>query len=225
MADQQWDFILDLVRALKPLDILTKKLQTVQYTIGDLIRDIWVCEEDLEELGFGIASELLQAITIRKKMFMENPHFNAPLTSEAKAAAVKFLEATNERIKEVRRNYGLIRLQQSESECEIASSSSSGQSVDMESAAKKRRVSTWFATKKFAPKLFKPNDAGGQKNLERRLEKLADNPIPVADFDVLTHWKLMCGNDEEMADLATVVLAVPASQVSVERSLNRCLKF
>lgn len=40
LADQQWDFILDLVRAL------TKELQTAQYTIGDLIRDIWVYEKD-----------------------------------------------------------------------------------------------------------------------------------------------------------------------------------
>lgn len=241
IAEQHWDLTFELVQVLKPLHILTKQLQAVQYTAGDFIRDLSNCKLDLEELHLNIAYELLSALAIRETLLLDNPHLLAAayfdprlcneasifLRAEAKAAAVNYLLVTNERMKREQREADAADAETDlEEDMDMVTATSSGTiNIPHQSTptSSKRRENAWFLRPTFAAQTALNTPAptsAARSSLKMRLENLAKLPLPLGDFDVMEHWKFISKNDKELADLAAVVLAVPVSQVSVERFFN-----
>lgn len=58
------------------------------------------------------------------------------------------------------------------------------------------------------------------KSMIYRLHQLQLQDEPADGVDVLEHWRGLQSSDPEMAELANVVLSIPASQVSVERAFS-----
>lgn len=65
-----------------------------------------------------------------------------------------------------------------------------------------------------------PESISVPKSLKENLERLCLNDRAPFETDILSFWKMNKIKNEEMTDLANVVLAVPPTQVSVERGFS-----
>lgn len=59
-----------------------------------------------------------------------------------------------------------------------------------------------------------------ERNLKQKLSSLCERAIEPLDTNVLEYWKKYHRHDQELSQLAQVALAVPATQVSVERAFS-----
>lgn len=210
--------------ALQPLHLLTEKLllQDVNYTMGDLMRDILKCEKALKDLSGDVALLLLAAVRGRKMTLLEkeqylaaiyvDPRFNnrkrSLLDTAQKHKALGFLLKTNERIVElVPKETDPIELAKTEVEDESEDSDDSW-TWDLIPTNKATNSDPWTAP---------PTELG----LHRRLTMLEDREVPASvDIDVLDYWQKQSTGDPELAVLACVALAVPANLVSVDRTFG-----
>lgn len=219
MSETMWSWTTDLAEGLRPVSDLTNVLQGVQYIVGDLYRDLLVCQEELSDMqGNQIACLLKEKLDNRMEMFLDpdnlpiqaalfmDPRYNNktnPLFSAAqKKKIIGYLEVVKKRIDNLKgRDVAAApepapQVGQRKSKLEL-----------FQRGLAKARIST-----------------GGQeirpKTLLERLEDLENQDEPVGLINVQDHWRAKQASDPEMAELANVILAVPASQVSVERAFS-----
>lgn len=110
-----WSWTTDLAEGLRPVSDLTNVLQGVQYIVGDLYRDLLVCQEELSDMqGNQIACLLKEKLDNRMEMFLDpdnlpiqaalfmDPRYNNktnPLFSAAqKKKIIGYLEVVKKRI-------------------------------------------------------------------------------------------------------------------------------
>lgn len=230
IPEQIWVLITQMTNALKPFFDLNTKMQAIHFTVGDLIRDICACVGVLKTLSDPVALSLLKAIRQRQKLISENLNIAAAiymdprltnklrsyLTPEAKIAVINFLVATHDRIQISKRRTEHEKQPPLTDKMRREVAPGSGTQYVLTTRA-------WFETCEFpsevAP-LQKTETVPEKLSIKSRLEALQKVPMPIADIDALRHWGFMVTSDPEMAELAAVVLSVPASRVSLERAFN-----
>ncbi|XP_037942459.1 uncharacterized protein LOC119675339, partial [Teleopsis dalmanni] len=222
IPDISWDFVVNFVTAFSPLAICTKHMQTEQYVIGDFYRDWLCCEIELEELvtKTPYASRLHESMQKKKQIFMDSDAFqaalyldprfnyeNSTMLSENQKSTAAYLTATFERLTK------LEDLQKVGNEPD-----SPNISCDMMFE---------FPTTSAAPysKLQQRMTANITANTEtnrtfkQKLIALASQKGVPLHTDILSYWKTS-NNYKEIKKVAAVALAVPATQVSVERAFS-----
>lgn len=186
--------------ALTPLFLLAKKMEAVEYVTGDFVRDILVCENELGAMKGDLPKNLLTALSSSRRLLYENDHFLAAVYMDPRLnnKCHSLLDATQ-------KSRAIQLLLETEKRLEKAGNSgdSSGKWMD----------------------LIPSTAAKGSTNvtlpeLQERLENLQHQNPPSDDFDVLKYWQYQNVFDAELAELASVVLSVPASKVPVDNVLD-----
>lgn len=224
MSSQLWELAESMVKGLAPVHDLTTRLKAEQYVFGDLLGDLIICEDDLtKETRSPFAQVLLEKLRIRKETIMNienlpfqaalylDPRFNnyqcALLSADQKSRIIGYIEMVHKRLQDLKE-----KLPDSPMDAEETTA------VDKESS----RLALLY---RMLPKVTDPiaiSVANPMANIHAKLYELQyRNPPTGANFNVLQHWK--GENDPELVQLANVILSVPASQVSVERSLSLIL--
>lgn len=174
------------------------------------------CEELLEVIEDDFSKILLEKLEGRKKAIMDpsnlasqaalfmDPRINNNecdlLSDSLKKDIIGFLEVLHKRILKLKD--------------EGASEN------DSDNGAVERPVLKAGWRKRLPKVKNPPPQAKAVKSLRWKLSQLQYMDPPADDIDVLAYWKGKMATDKELAELALVVLSLPASQVSVERAFS-----
>ncbi|GBP01583.1 hypothetical protein EVAR_68583_1 [Eumeta japonica] len=217
-----WDFIIDFVAAFQPLAKCTVQLQTEQYILGDFYRDWLNCEIELEDIGEQnkFAGDLLSAMKTRKVRLLENdaviaalyldPRFNYQnstfLSEVDKSKAMAHLIKTYELIKKLKGTDEYI-------QNEHRSISANSPSLETPS------TSSFYSKLEERISLLDNSSPQQTISIKQKLTDLGNKKRVPFETDVLKYWKNI-NFDEDISSIVKVVLAVPATQVSVERAFS-----
>lgn len=210
-------WIEDLLASLLPIYKLYKRIQEpTAFLVGDLVRDLLLCERELINVGNSVALNILGAFEIRKQILFENRNFlgavyldprlnnktNSILTVEEKATAVCFLveaQAQNEMV-EMMRVQGGDKLNAEDGDNwmkDLVPSTGDDLEIPVEDDHDEE-VTSW--------------------KFRETIVQLESRQCPLKDVNVLDYWRNW--PDEKLARLATVVLSYPVSQLNLETILN-----
>lgn len=212
MPPEMWKFVEELAEVFQPLQDLQQKFQTVHYVLGDLIRDIYFCMGQLRKTNNNqFAKKVFHSLTEHQTNLIKHPQFAAAvyldprlthkrgewLNEDNKEMAVKFLLETAKKLDIEEREEN---------------------PVDPPTEESKDDLSWFVKNAEFLNNT--PLKDYRKPSLGDRLKAHSQADVPVLDFDVMRHWKMIADKDPEMAELARVVMSVPASQVTGERMIR-----
>lgn len=210
LPNKHWDLAEEMTAALHHLQILTTKLQGVQYLFGDLIRDIMVCEFRLQQLPGDFAIQLLTTLQFRKSVLLDpenlstqaalflDPRYNnmkVPWFSQAqKASIITYLLQLHTKIESTKPD----------------TPKDINKDID-ESDIFLQMMPT-------APESTRPEPYSVE--LAIQLQTFGQQARPAGTCNTQEYWRINAQQKPELAALASVVLAAPASQVAVERAFS-----
>lgn len=230
LSDELWTQATGMRDALQPIQELTTRLQKVQYCCGDLFKDMLIAESQLEKNGSHQSITLLVAFRSRKTMITENLQFQAALyfdpvinnvssmhfSDATKGEVLRYLADVNEKIGRVRRRMNL-----SPSALQSTSSPPLRDQVSVVPVLQPTDADLSERDQLFL-RIWKtiPPENDRPSSIRDRLLQLERQPQPCPSIDKVLYWRALAQRDTEMGELASVVLALPASQVSVERAFS-----
>ena len=220
LSDSDWSSIEEMAAALKPMHQLTKVLQYKSLTAGQLLGE-WVKTRLVLSSSTGSTrNQLLRAMLARESAIMENPAFLAAvfldlryqklLTEDQKSIAQRHVLSVWKKLQ---------RMTSDESHEEVlpvvevsSSSVSSSSSNDVE---EEQRAENLLET------LLKANDSIIRNENESIFDVISDfgkkNRLQ-KDVNILLWWSQ--NGPPELQDVALTILALPVTQVSVERTFS-----
>lgn len=221
MTVAMWELTTELAKGLYPLYDLTTRLQGVQYIVGDLYRDLVICQTQLAGMEGSVASLLLEKLRIRKNMLLDpdnlpvqaalfmDPRFHnnksTIFTAEQKKRIIGYLLVLKKRIDNLKGRD----VHEPDQDVQI-------QDVPNRKLTRDEMFKIGLSGEK-QPSLSQPI---APKTLAQRLIELEMVDEPHPSLNVQSYWRGKLASDEELAELVNVVLALPASQVSVERAFS-----
>lgn len=218
MTTNQWLFAGTMKNVLNPFQKLTTQLQAEQYVFGDLVRDIITCQVDLMSMTEPFALTLQETLHKRKEvlldpsnltlqaaLFMDHRFNNKTSTSwtpETRKEIVEYLLNLYDRIQRVKKRASLPETKTSNNQRKLSPDHIRNMHILMGEV----------------PEAIDDT----QKDLRSQLENFGLNVKrpDFNEFNVQKYWKDHWNIFPELAELANVVLSVPASQVSVERAFS-----
>lgn len=218
MTTNQWLFAGTMKNVLNPFQKLTTQLQAEQYVFGDLVRDIITCQVDLMSMTEPFALTLQETLRKRKEvlldpsnltlqaaLFMDHRFNNKTSTSwtpETRKEIVEYLLNLYDRIQRVKKRASLPETKTSNNQRKLSPDHIRNMHILMGEV----------------PEAVDDT----QKDLRSQLENFGLNVKrpDFNEFNVQKYWKDHWNIFPELAELANVVLSVPASQVSVERAFS-----
>ena len=220
LSDSDWSSIEEMAAALKPMHQLTKVLQYKSLTAGQLLGE-WVKTRLVLSSSTGSTrNQLLRAMLARESAIMENPAFLAAvffdlryqklLTEDQKSIAQRHVLSVWKKLQ---------RMTSDESHEEVlpvvevsSSSVSSSSSNDVE---EEQRAENLLET------LLKANDSIIRNENESIFDVISDfgkkNRLQ-KDVNILLWWSQ--NGPPELQDVALTILALPVTQVSVDRTFS-----
>lgn len=222
-----WLFAEKLVEFLRPLKLFTIRLQGKQLLIGDFFASWLELKLTLEqnESPSNLEIALLRSIKKREKFLLEghhivsalflDPRFKLLLTEEQNAIARVHIFNVGERLIEMKNPAAAVPTNiEEEKEDRIDTTKSTSASV----------LENFLLEKEME---YSNNSSNLDRNtlsnklINLRTELNEFNPGRVAcNANILQFWINQKNRFPELAEVATVVLAVPATQVSVERNFS-----
>lgn len=216
-----WGLVDELFLGLAPVNELTTRLQAVQYTLADLHYDLIICESELEDnIENPFVALLLSKLRARKKMLFSadnlpalaaiyldprvNNRFKDHFTREEKKLVVEYCMQIHQRIQSLKEN-------------DVPMTVTEMQNGSAPTADKRHERFERVCADVLPGAAVK---TGAKKDLALRLQQLILQEKPTYPFNIAGHWKTVLQTDPEMAELANVILAAPATQVSVERAFS-----
>ncbi|XP_037943633.1 uncharacterized protein LOC119676467 [Teleopsis dalmanni] len=233
-----WNFIRNFVVAFNPLITSTKKMETEQYIIGDFYRDWLCCEIELEDL-FSItpyASLLHESMQKRKKVLLDNgaflsalyldPRFNFQnsivLTEEQKSIAVANLLKTFKVLKKLEDlKPGGLKLKEPQVEglkMELDSSNTSS-NVSFEFPSTSSESTYSKLEQRMMKSMISVSNLNAQLTFQQKLTLLSNQKKVPLQTDILSFWNTP-EHDHDIKKVASVALAVPVTQVFMEKAFN-----
>lgn len=223
-----WQLAQAMVDALEPVKVLTTKLQAVQYTCGDLAYDMIICQARLKAINTTMSLTLSSALKLRQLAITDNvqylaalyldPRFNnrhtPHLTEEQKLTALTYLLDLHGRIKAMKR--------QSPQPCPSASPSTSASNTASQDTTSRPLTDEELFLSEVIPGGVDQWEVS-KLTLRHRLQELEKRPRPMLNSKVMDISRSLLGlaqQDPEIGELIFVVMALPASQVSVERAFS-----
>ncbi|XP_017468782.1 PREDICTED: uncharacterized protein LOC108360849 [Rhagoletis zephyria] len=200
-------------------------MQSEQYVVGDFYRDWLSCELELHDLGSTVsyAAQLHDAMKSRKQSLMSNNAFIAALYLDPRfnfrgslmLSPQQKVNAENHLIKTYE---NMLRMESSEN-----SMSSSPQNLNLQysECLPSTSSNSFSRLEKYICEDMEEtsSDVEVVQNLRQKLSVFANGRKFSLDTDILSYWKTF-PSDKHLRKLAEVVLAVPATQVSVERAFS-----
>ncbi|XP_055605384.1 uncharacterized protein LOC129753579 [Uranotaenia lowii] len=215
---EHWDFIHNYKNALKPLYISTKEMQAKHLSLGDFYIQWLRCLMEVKLLTTNeLAKSLIISLTTRLQQLKNNvvfkaallidPRFNylssAVLTPGEKEPIRNFIIATSQRIRSFK-PVESVTVKAPEPEPDTVSPNLDDFMSDLFGGV---------------PPLTM-NDNQNQNNFIKQLNGLDLENHQNHRYDVWKHWQDRINSHPELAEVALAIMAVPATQVSVERSFS-----
>lgn len=214
LSEHEWQAISNVVNVLKPAKITTKCIQSEQLTAGDFYGQWLKCVLDTEKIDSPFAKRLVQCMKSRQHTLFENDAFVAALFVDPRYR----LFLTDNQAEMVKlhlcRTWDMIqKLSAAPNADSVAerSSSSSEDDDEIEKLLVAKERETTVVQKGRIP-IASLLDAYCREARLKRSE------------NVLRYWASMATSNADMHKLATSVIALPVTQVSMERAFSS-LKF
>lgn len=218
--EELWNFMEEFLKVFRPLKKATIHLQNTQMTLGDFYKH-WLCLKiELNKLNSIMVPHFLQIINNREKILMENqvllsalyldPRFKFLLSEEKTIVAQNHLRHLYDCIETVKSK--TMQLDASP----VSSSSSSFTSSQIDEV--NDDLSIYLNSMQSCQ-----NTSSFEQNREKAFrEILSFAPERIRDhtINVLSFWKVNSSQYPTLSTLARIVHAVPATQVTVERSFS-----
>lgn len=216
LQDDEWRAVDDAIQALAPAEEATKRLQSEQLTLGDFY-SLWIaCRERTAKLTSTLASSLVAAMRSRETRLFESELFCSAIFLDVR---YHVLLSDDQRTKA---KLHLARLWK-----RLSPPSARSRSVPSETTSSEEKEGE--ITEDEVEELLRQKDrARPTATLVHSISSMLDaaeaKPRISKQADILKYWECQKEKEPEMKALADVVLAVPATQVSVERAFS-ALKY
>ncbi|XP_064472544.1 uncharacterized protein LOC135387057 [Ornithodoros turicata] len=215
LQDDEWKAVDDAIEALAPAEEATKRLQTEQLTLGDFY-SLWIaCRERTAKLTSALASSLAASMRSRETRLFEGELFCSAIFLDVR---YHVLLSDDQRTKA---KLHLTRLWK-----RLAPPSARSRSAPSETTSSEEHAGEITDE---VEELLRQKDrvrptATPIHSISSMLEATEAKPRINKHVDILKYWECQTEKEPEMKALADVVLAVPATQVSVERAFS-ALKY
>ncbi|KAL5239421.1 hypothetical protein ACI65C_006831 [Semiaphis heraclei] len=226
LTDNEWISIQSVVDALLPVKIATLALQKQDIILGDLYGIWWKCTNGLKSNGTILAKQILKSMKERQELLLKNnvylsaifldPRYQCLLTEDEKNNAINHLIKTWK---------ALLHLNEDDigQEDNIVHNSSLDTNNENHSRTEEDDdlelfLSSQSSYSSLNSETSSPNDISIALHNFNRVDRLHYKT------NILSYWEEQKYDKPDLYKLACVVHAVPATQVSVERSFSG-LKF
>lgn len=219
LCDEEWKQIEEVCGTLAPARNATKVLQREQLTVGDFYRTWLNCKCAVEANDNDLAKALAEAMKTREKVLLSSPVFSAAIYMDprfkvmlkdesVKTAAESHLQALWFRLHPISDSAeiqdGPVREEEVETEEE-----NDPLELLLREAEKEQEASTHLSTA-----------SRRTSEITEHLKKIATWPRLPRNANILEFWEKKKHLEPELYELACVVMAVPMTQVSVERAFS-----
>lgn len=205
---------------------MTKVLQFEQLTIGDFHYKWTKCILETEKILVPLAQYICQAMKTRQKNLMQSPHFvsalyldprfQVVLSDEETSKAVSYLQSTWSQIMQLKSRIQFPQGEQALNHNQSMETADDDAEDDIEKLL--------LATEQNKRTQVSDGRRSRPSNIIMRLEEFNNHPRINSKENVLQFWETKKKTDPLLYELATTVLSIPCTQVSVER-LFSSLKF
>lgn len=246
LSDVMWNDVKDLLEALKPIKIFTRQVQAVQMTLSDFYGHYVKCRLQLSKNTTNEFAQLLaKSMNMRQSFFSNNillsavyldPRYRVLLTQEDRKNAQKHLAFLYKKIHDTDDNSQSDAVPVTEEEDVVPGAD---HEVEFESFLKHmdRQTNARFNVGRHTRINDGESDAqlnttiNSTKNSKKTifLDEIPEfiksfNEVPRMTFGkretISTFWKSQSLLQPELFELSNIVYAVPATQVTVERSFS-----
>lgn len=217
-TEEDWQNAEQIVLSLSAAEEATKVLQREQLTMGDFYGTWLKCRMQTSKIDCPVATALVAFMKRREKWLLGNnlfcaaiyldPRYHVSLSSDEKSRAKQHLIRTWEQIKSSMEDP---RARPADSPDSPDKTETLSADDDLESFLKEKEESS----SELRTKSRRKSD-----EIERLLESFEKEPRVKKDANVLEFWTRERLRLPELHQLAEVALAVPATQVSVERAFS-----
>ncbi|XP_052565472.1 zinc finger BED domain-containing protein 4-like [Culex pipiens pallens] len=217
ISKSTWTFIWSFTAVFQPVFIATKKLQEENMTMGDFLFAWETCRLELEDSTSNMAKCLIRHMDRRRVKLFSPPvvaalyldprvnfHGSELLTDVDRKVAVDHLLELWNSLKDDQESQPNAPPKDKRTTVTTSSPSTTSQPSKMELFLRRKS----------------PTKSPECLNIEQKLHELSLQPRVSCDDDVLEFWDCKKKLEPELYALAQVALAVPCTQVSVERSFN-----
>ncbi|CAI6358146.1 unnamed protein product [Macrosiphum euphorbiae] len=231
---RDWDRIDNLVKSLQPAFLCTKLLQKKDLTLGDFY-GIWIqTQNKLNLINTSISKSVLHFMKIRQDKLLENDVFIATIYLDPRYLCLLNAATKKKAVSHLLTTWSL---KESLSLTAIAIENSNKELVepaalddDSNSLEKETSVIT-DDFEEFIRTTSQPISTANSINLnnsindiKKKIEDFANTDRVHYKENVVQYWLAKKNEMPQLFELAEIVMAVPATQVSVERSFSG-LKF
>ncbi|XP_065321217.1 uncharacterized protein LOC135928689 [Gordionus sp. m RMFG-2023] len=216
LLTEDWKEIITIVEILKPLKIVTKQFQSEQLTLTDFYAAWLRCCIELEKNPNHFAQLLYSCLKNREERFIKNeillaaiyldPRYKVLLSDDDKICAKKHLVNLWRRIKSLTTPI-------------LSDDISSDEVIEQEDDLEKL-----IQLKERQEKIFKRGPTIAEKSIGTIITRFSDYKRLDKKENILHFWESAKLEHPELYILSKILFAVPATQVSVERSFSH-LKF
>ncbi|XP_028175812.1 uncharacterized protein LOC114364029, partial [Ostrinia furnacalis] len=236
LSENFWLEINKILECLQPAAEATIRLQAEQLTLGDFY-SIWIiCKNKTENLDFPLAKDIVTSMIHRENLLLQNNAFLAAIFIDPRwkiTLSEQEIEIARNWIKDVHRQMCLIHQEREKNSPEIQESSSvlnqastSRDPISVQHSVPGNNFQTDLQSLESildeTQRVRHRSTDFVRMNFDYFLAEYATTPRLAITEDVIVYWTQKLPN--ELAEVALVVLAAPATQVTVER-LFSTLKF
>lgn len=227
-----WLEINNTLECLQPAAEATIRLQAEQLTLGDFY-SIWIiCKTKTEKLNFPLAKDIVTSMINREKLLLQNKAFLAAIFIDPRWKIVlseQEMEIAKNWIKDVYRQMCVVNQEQEEISQELEETSTASSSRDPISVQNSLASDNFHTDLQSLESILNETQRVRARTADSvrltfdyYLAEYVTAPRLAITEDVIVYWTQKLPN--KLAEVALVVLAAPATQVTVER-LFSTLKF
>jgi hypothetical protein len=224
LSQSDWDKIKEICAALLPAKIATKIMQEEQLVFGDFFKAWLRCKLETKSINTNFATALAAKMTIREALLLDNdaflaaifmdPRFQITLSAEKKERAICHLESTWARMEN-------LLSQEIELETDIGDADADAEAIvtqELELDPLELMLQQQEDANSTTDITLPRSSQLSKRQIRPILENFKNSPRLDKNTSILAHWernKNTC--PKELYELGQIALAVPPTQVSVER--------
>eukprot|EP00102_Acyrthosiphon_pisum_P019658 XP_016656868.1 PREDICTED: zinc finger BED domain-containing protein RICESLEEPER 1-like [Acyrthosiphon pisum] len=228
LKKSEWDSIQSIVDALTPVKIATLALQKQDINLGDFY-GVWLkASHGLQSNGSILAKQILKSMKQREVLLLKNPVFLAAIFLDPRYQCMLNESDKNTGIDHLVKTWKcMIQIQddvyQTDDVNNSATASNNVDSPDNTTETTDDGFELFLSSQSSVSS--NRSDTNISNDISISLHNFKDVERLHYKTNILTFWESQKHEKSDLYKLANVVLAVPATQVSVERSFSSGIKF
>lgn len=217
LCEKDWEIISIYVEVLKPAKVAIKVFQNEQLIMPEFFSAWLLCKEEIQKFDIPFARNLVECMTKREQKLLKNeallgsifldPLLNCLLEEDQKTVAMNHLEEVW--IEFQKMNSCLIEVGRKDDSIDI--------SEDDSSLGEKIKTMPSILKEKLHKKKKAKLDISSIKDLKPILQRFYNDQERNEETNLLDFWEKNKFVHPELYQMAMILLATPATQVSVER--------